>query len=212
MAPYGYSKVSDDWNDPIQDAIQINTPVEFIDSYDKYIVLYKNKKLKLQDHGNIYKNGIKYILKNYGVNLLNGNQIYTIFRSSISLNSNVDLTLLYRDKNIVAFRIRESSNIDYVKQPFRRFVVNTYIYDLTLNKYTVISVLNSEGEIDGSSIDSFQGDQLIHDKENYLYTANVKYFNSKKTSVLKVNLSKTLKCVASTDGCENIGYFSAEVK
>ena len=104
MVPYGYSKVSDDWNDPIQDAIQINTPVEFIDSYGKYIVLYKNK------------NGIKYILKNYGVDLLNGNKIYTIFRSSISLNSNVDLTLLYRDKNIVAFRIRESSNIDYVKQ------------------------------------------------------------------------------------------------
>ncbi len=49
-------------------------------------------------------------------------------------------TLLYNDKNIVAFRIRENSNIDYVKEPYKNFTANAYFYNLINNKFIEVPV------------------------------------------------------------------------
>ena len=42
------------------------------------------------------------------------------------LESNVDLSLLYHDKAILAFRIRELSTINYVRVPFKRNKVSAF--------------------------------------------------------------------------------------
>lgn len=56
----------DKWNDYLQDSTQINSPIEYIDSYNKYTVINPNLKIKLVDFGNINKTKkeIKYSLKN----------------------------------------------------------------------------------------------------------------------------------------------------
>ena len=76
----GYAKGNNIWNDVTQDSIQINSPVEFIDNYGKYTVISSKVKIKLSDFGNIdkNKNGIKYTLKNYGVQVLNGDKVFNV--------------------------------------------------------------------------------------------------------------------------------------
>lgn len=56
----------DKWDDYLQDSAQINSPVEYIDTYNKYTAINPNLKIKLVDFGNINKTKkeIKYSLKN----------------------------------------------------------------------------------------------------------------------------------------------------
>lgn len=73
IVPVGFSKSSNDWYDVNQDSIQISSPVEFMDAYGKYSLISKDKRIRLTDFGDIEKNksGTKYILKKYGVQILN---------------------------------------------------------------------------------------------------------------------------------------------
>ena len=208
----GNTTTNNIWNDISQDSIQLSSPIEFIDTYNKYTVISKNQKIRLTDYGNIdkNKNGITYTLKNYGVQILNKKNIFNIFNTTVPLNSNVDFNLLYRDKNIVAFRIRENSTVDYVKRPFRSFIVDTYVYNLNTNKFSIIQVINSDGE---KNVDLLQGDKFSFNKGKgiYTYIANIELANTKKIDVLKVDLNSELKCVYATQGCDNIGYSLAEI-
>lgn len=211
-----YSKKNDIWNDISQDAIQVKVPVEFIDNYGRYAVVGFNKKVKLVDFGNVEKNkkGYNYTLKNYGVQILNGSNVYNVFKTTTTLNSKVDFNLLYHDKNIVAFRIRDNSIVDYIKNPFKSFLVNTYVYNFNSNKFSTIPVLNSESDLDGKKMDLLQGDQLIFDSKKgiYTYLANIKYAKSGKIEIYKVELNNSLKCISASQGCENIGVLSAEIE
>lgn len=210
-----FAKVNNDWNDLNQDSIQIRSPVEFIDTYNKYTVVGENKKIKLVDFGNIekVKKDVKYTLKNYGVQVLNGKKVFNVFKTTTSLNSNVDFNLLYHDKNIVAFRVRDNSAINYVKKPFRSFTVNTYIYNFSSNKFSQIPVLNSESELDGKQLDLLQGDQFTFNAKKgiYTYLANIKYTSNGKIGIFKVDLNHSLKCISATLGCENVGLSLAEI-
>ena len=53
-----YAKNNDIWNDVSQDSIQVDSPIEFINSYGGYTVIGVNKKIKLVDFGNIEKKDI----------------------------------------------------------------------------------------------------------------------------------------------------------
>lgn len=211
-----YAKKNDSWSDISQDSIQMRSPVDFIDSYGRYTVIGVNKKIKLVDFGDIEKNkkGYNYTLKNYGVQILNGSNIYNVFKTTTTLNSSVDFNLLYHDKKVVVFRVRDNSTVDYIKNPFKSFLVNTYIYNLNLNKFSTIPVLNSESDLTGKQLDLLQGDQLIFNskKGTYTYLANIKYAKSGKLGVYKVELNDSLKCIAASQGCDNIGISSAEIE
>ena len=56
IIPVGFSKSINSWNDTNQDSIQINGPVDFIDTFNNYSVISKNIKIKLTDFGDIEKN------------------------------------------------------------------------------------------------------------------------------------------------------------
>lgn len=45
----------DKWNDYLQDFTQINSPIEYIDIYNKYTVINPNLKIKLTDFGDVEK-------------------------------------------------------------------------------------------------------------------------------------------------------------
>ena len=80
--------------------------------------------------------------------------------------------------------MRDNSTIDYVKKPFRSFVVNTYIYNLTSNKFSTVPVLNSESELDGKKLDLLQGDQFTFNPKKGTYDPsqnNGQYFPLKIT-------------------------------
>ncbi len=89
-------KENSEWNDYLQDSTQINSPIEYIDSYNKYTVLNPNLKIKLVDFGNInkIKKDIKYSLKKYGVQILNRKEVYNIFEGKVPLKSNVDYIVI----------------------------------------------------------------------------------------------------------------------
>lgn len=203
----------DEWNDYLQDSTQINSPIEYIDSYNKYTVINPNLKIKLVDFSNINKTKkeIKYSLKKYGVQILNRKEVYNIFESKVPLKSNVDFTLLYNDKNIIVFRIRENSNIDYVKEPYKNFTANAYFYNVVNNKFIELPVLNSNSKDQSKSTDILQGDQLTYDskKGQYIYLANIKSYKKGKIQSVKTVFNSNLKCISSTLGCERIGALSA---
>lgn len=60
-----YAKEKSEWYESLQDSTQINSPVDYIDTYNKYTVINPNLKIKLTDFGNIdkTKKEIKYSLK-----------------------------------------------------------------------------------------------------------------------------------------------------
>ncbi|MDI2662675.1 hypothetical protein QJ504_16965 [Acinetobacter baumannii] len=205
-----YAKENSEWNDYLQDSTQINSPIEYIDSYNKYTVLNPNLKIKLVDFGNInkIKKDIKYSLKKYGVQILNRKRdsLMCLVGSEMCIRDR-----LYNDKNIVAFRIRENSNIDYVKEPYKNFTANAYFYNLINNKFIEVPVLNSDSEDKSKSTDILQGDQLTYDskKGQYIYLANIKSYKTGKTQSIKTIFNSNLKCISSTLGCETIGVLPA---
>ncbi|WP_089606207.1 hypothetical protein [Acinetobacter piscicola] len=211
----GFAKTSNSWDDYMQDAIQINSPIEFIDKYNKYTVISPKKKIRLTDFGNIEKNknGVKYTLKKYGVQILNNNKVYNVFKTTTTLKSDVDFALLYNYKNIVAFRVREFSTIDYIKSPYSTSEVTTYIYNFDSNNFSKITVLLSDSDLYGGDVDLLTGDQFTFNSKKgiYTYLANIKYAKNGKIGTFKVDLNNSLKCISATLGCENVGLSSAEL-
>lgn len=64
----GYAKENSLWNDYLQDATQINSPVEYIGTYNRYSAIKPNLKIMLRDFGDISKTkNVTYTLKKYGI-------------------------------------------------------------------------------------------------------------------------------------------------
>ncbi|MCH7384311.1 hypothetical protein MMP71_10650 [Acinetobacter dispersus] len=209
-----YAKENSSWSDYLQDSTQVKSPVEYIDTYNKYSVISPSLKIKLTDFGNVdkTKKNINYTLKKYGVQVLNGKYVYNVFETTAPLKSNVDFTLLYHDKDIVAFRMKEISTVDYVRVPFKKFQVTTYLYNIRNNNFTEIPVILSNSDDGNEKTDLLIGDQVTYDakKGQYTYLANVKTYKDGKTSPFKITLNVNLKCISSILGCETTGVLAAE--
>ncbi|MEC8057088.1 MAG: hypothetical protein VX136_08210, partial [Pseudomonadota bacterium] len=158
------------------------------------------------------KKNINYTLKKYGIQILNGKDVYNVLRTAVPLQSNVDLALLYHDKDILAFRMRELSTVNYVKIPFKRNKVSAFLYNIKNNNFTEIPVILSDSEDGDEKTDLLMGDQVTHDakKGQYTYLANVKNYKDGKTYPFKITINSNLKCISSTLGCETTGILSAE--
>lgn len=209
-----YAEESSSWNDYLQDSAQVKSPVEYIGAYNKYSAIRPDLKIILRDFGDINKTkkDIKYTLKKYGIQVLNGKDVYNVLRTAVPLQSNVDLALLYHDKDIVAFRIKEISTIDYVRVPFKKFQVTTYLYNIKNNNFTEIPVILSNSDEGNEKTDLLMGDQVTYDakKGQYTYLANVKTYKDGKISPFKITVNVNLKCISSTLGCETTGVLAAE--
>uniref|UniRef100_UPI0030094D0B hypothetical protein n=1 Tax=Acinetobacter ursingii TaxID=108980 RepID=UPI0030094D0B len=201
------------WDDYLQDATQVNSPVEYIGAYNKYSAINPNLKIMLRDFGDINKTkkNINYTLKKYGIQILNGKDIYDVLRTAVPLQSNVDLVLLYHDKDILAFRMRELSTVNYVKIPFKRNRVSAFLYNIKNNNFTEIPVILSDSEDGDEKTDLLMGDQVTYDakKGQYAYLANVKTYTDGKVSPFKAVFNINLKCISLTLGCETIGVLKA---
>lgn len=125
--------------------------------------------------------------------------------------TDINMYLLYNDNNISAFRLRKRYNIDYVKNPFEKSEVNTFIYDIKTNNIVSITVIDSIGDGINGRVDLIQGDQLTYDSKNkrYIYLADIKKIDD-RISKFKVVIDSKFKCISATNGCENIGIGPAE--
>lgn len=209
-----YAKENSLWNDYLQDATQINSPVEYIGTYNKYSAIKPNLKIMLRDFGDINKTkkNVTYTLKKYGIQVLNGKDVYNVLRTAVPLQSNIDLTLLYHDKAILAFRTRELSTVNYVKVPFKRNRVSAFLYNIKNNNFIEIPVILSDSQDSDQKTDLLMGDQVTYDDKKgwYTYLANVKTYENGKTSPFKITLNANLKCISSTLGCETTGILDAK--
>lgn len=209
-----YAKENSLWNDYLQDATQINSPVEYIGTYNKYSAIKPNLKIMLRDFGDINKTkkNVTYTLKKYGIQVLNGKDVYNVLRTAVPLQSNIDLTLLYHDKDILAFRTRELSTVNYVKVPFKRNRVSAFLYNIKNNNFIEIPVILSDSQDSDQKTDLLMGDQVTYDDKKgwYTYLANVKTYENGKTSPFKITLNANLKCISSTLGCETTGILDAK--
>lgn len=209
-----YAKENPLWNDYLQDSTQVKSPIDYIDTYNKYSAIRPDLKIMLRDFGDINKTkkDIKYTLKKYGIQVLNGKGVYNVLRTAIPLQSHVDLALLYHDKDILAFRTRELSTVNYVKAPFKRSNVSAFLYNIKNNNFTEIPVILSDSEDGDEKTDLLMGDQVTYDakKGQYTYLANVKTYKDGKISPFKITVNVNLKCISSTLGCETTGVLAAE--
>lgn len=209
-----YAKENPLWNDYLQDSTQVKSPINYIDTYNKYSAIRPDLKIMLRDFGDINKTkkDIKYTLKKYGIQVLNGKDVYNVLRTVVPLQSHVDLALLYHDKDILAFRTRELSTVNYVKVPFKKFQVTTYLYNIKNNNFTEIPVILSNSDEGNEKTDLLMGDQVTYDakKGQYTYLANIKTYKDEKISPFKITVNVNLKCISSTLGCETTGVLAAE--
>ncbi len=209
-----YSKENPLWNDYLQDSTQVKSPINYIDTYNKYSAIRPDLKIMLRDFGDINKTkkDIKYTLKKYGIQVLNGKDVYNVLRTAVPLQSNVDLALLYHDKDILAFRTRELSTVNYVKVPFKKNSVSAFLYNIKNNNFTEISVILSDSEDGDEKTDLLMGDQVTYDakKGQYTYLANIKTYKDRKISPFKITVNVNLKYISSTLGCETTGVLAAE--
>ena len=193
-----------------QDATQIQEPVLYIDQYGKYSKISNTMKITLVDYGNKSKSysGGSYILKKYGVEVQAGNRVFDVYQSTIPEKSNVDLKILYNDKNLVAWRIREFSTIDYVKRPYKNFSTNFFIFNKSVNSVMEVPVVNSPSDNLNSNFEKIlAGDEFIFDNntKKYIYRANIKNKND-KIEDFDVVLNSSLKCVSASVGCGSLGF------
>lgn len=209
-----YSKENPLWNDYLQDSTQVKLPIDYIDAYNKYSAIRPDLKIMLRDFGDVNKTkkDIKYTLKKYGIQVLNGKGVYNVLRTAVPLQSNVDLALLYHDKDILAFRTRELSTVNYVKVPFKKNSVSAFLYNIKNNNFTEIPVILSVSEDGDEKTDLLMGDQVTYDakKGQYTYLGNVKTYKDGKTSPFKITVNVNLNCISSTLGCETTGVLAAE--
>ncbi|MGN5764509.1 hypothetical protein ACNQO6_09150 [Acinetobacter calcoaceticus] len=209
-----YAEESSSWNDYLQDSAQVKSPVEYIGAYNKYSAIRPDLKIMLRDFGDINKTkkDIKYTLKKYGIQVLNGKDVYDVLRTAVPLQSHVDLALLYHDKDILAFRTRELSTVNYVKVPFKRNSVSVFLYNIKNNNFTEIPVILSNSDEGNEKTDLLMGDQVTYDakKGQYTYLANIKTYKDGKISPFKITVNVNLKCISSTLGCETTGVLAAE--
>lgn len=199
-----------DWSNYQQSSIQINEPVLFLDQFGSFSQLSKNLKLGLVDYGNKNKkySGGDYILKSYGVDVFANQKKYNLFQSTVPLKSNIDLKILYQDKNIVAFRIREFSEVDYVKRPYKKFSSNIFIYNKLSDLVIEIPVVDSSSKnLESDYLSILAGDNFSYNSKQreYLYEANIRGLSG-KISNYKLMLDLELKCLFYTLGCENMIY------
>lgn len=199
-----------DWNDYQQSAIQINEPILFLDQFGKFSQLNKGLKLGLVDYGNKskkYSSG-NYELKSYGVEALNNKKEYILYQSTVPIKSTVDLQVLYQDKNIVAFRIREFSELDYIRKPYKKHISNLFIYNKISNLVAEAAIINSSSpNLESDYRNILVGDNFsyIKNEKKYLYDASVRDSNGGIQNY-KLILNLELKCLFSTFDCENISY------
>lgn len=193
-----------------QDATQVQEPVLYIDQYGKYSKISNTMKITLVDYGNKNKSysGGSYVLKKYGVEVESGKRMFDVYQSTIPEKSNVDLKILYNDKNLVAWRIREFSTVDYVKRPYKNFTTNFFIFNKSINSVMEIPVINSSSDNVNSDFEKIlAGDEFKFDNntKKYIYKANIKNKNDKIEN-FDVVLNSSLKCISASIGCSSFGF------
>lgn len=207
---------ANEWDNLDQDAIQIQEPITYLNEYNEYSVLSPKFKIKLTDFGDlkIIHNKANYTLKEYGVQVLNNNKIYTLFKTTEGIDSKVNLNIIYYDKNIVVFTVSSQSRLAYLPRPEKTSASDLYLYSINNNNFSKLIIFNSSDYINGNNLEYLAGDQITENKSKsyYIYNANILSDKTKKTKKMKVIFDRKLNCISPNNICDSeiFGRFKAE--
>ncbi|WEV49014.1 hypothetical protein OZX61_00550 [Acinetobacter sp. ESL0695] len=231
-----------EWDDPFIEGVQLKNPVNFLSSrrFNFYSYYSDDLKVKIVDYGTSDESTGKenYQLKKYGVEILNKNKIYQLFKTTGAYNDAFGVridTLWLEDDSYIALTVRTNKYINYGSSPFKTNDVTTYVYNLKNNKFirlnsiSVSSNVNSKGDAI-KPLDCTVGVKLSYNEKTKLFTYTdriqkgcdgpINAQTIKNMPVYKVTFDRNFKCISTNKlagGCsdedninESIGNYTAE--
>lgn len=208
-----------EWDDIMIDSIQYNNPVNFLSSrkFNFYSRYSDNLKVKIVDYGTSDESTGKenYQLKKYGVEILNKNKIYQLFKTTAPYNDafgvRVNNIWLDEEMGYLALTVRTNYYINYGSSPERNNDVTTYVYNLKNNKMIKLNSISASSNVDSKGdaikpLDCTVGVKLSYNEKTKLFTYTdriqkgcdgpINAQTIKKMPVYKVIFDHNLECVS----------------
>ncbi|SDB82922.1 hypothetical protein [Acinetobacter boissieri] len=232
-----------EWDDIMIDSIQYNNPVDYLSSrkFNFYSRYSDNLKVKIVDYGTSDESTGKenYQLKKYGVEILNKNKIYQLFKTTAPYNNTfgvrIDNIWLNEETGYLALTVRTNYYINYGSSPERNNDVTTYVYNLKNNKFMRLNSISVSSNVDSKGdaikpLDCTVGVKLSYNEKTKLFTYTDRIHKGctgpinaqtiKKMPVYRVTFDRNFKCISTNQlagGCSNedninesIGNYTAE--
>ncbi|WEV49015.1 hypothetical protein OZX61_00555 [Acinetobacter sp. ESL0695] len=232
-----------EWDNFMIDDIQLKNPVDFLSNhrFNFYSRYSENLKVKIVDYGvlNRSSGGYNYQLQEYGVEILNKNKIYQLFKTTAPYNDQlwvrIDNIWLNEEKGYIALTVRTNDYINYGSVPQRNNDVTTYVYNLKTNKMISLNSISVSSNVDSKGdaikpLDCTVGAKLSYNEKTKLFTYTdriqkgcdgpINAQTIKKMPVYRVTFDRNLECVSTNKlagGCtdednvnESIYNYTAE--
>lgn len=218
-----------EWDDIMIDSIQYNNPVNFLSSrkFNFYSRYSDDLKVKIVDYGVSNKSTGKenYQLKKYGVEILNKNKVYQLFKTTGAYNDafgvRIDTIWLNEQAGYIALTVRTNKYINYGSSPERNNDVTTYVYNLKNNKVISLNSISVSSNVDSKGdaikpLDCTVGVKLSYNEKTKLFTYTdriqkgcdgpINAQTIKNMPVYKVIFDRNLECISTNKlagGCTN---------
>ncbi|MEB5477151.1 hypothetical protein [Acinetobacter pollinis] len=232
-----------DWDDIMVESVQLKKPIDFLTSHDWNFYSYYSDdlKVKIVDYGisNESTGKENYQLQEYGVEILNKNKIYQLFKTTGAYNDQfwvrIDNIWLNEEAGYIALTVRTNKYINYGTSPYKTNDVTTYVYNLKNNKVIELKSVSEISSVDAKGIptqamDCTAGVKLSYNEKTkqFTYTDRIKKGckgptneqTIKNMPVYRVTFDRNLECVSTNKlagGCtdednvnESIYNYTAE--
>ncbi|SDB82914.1 hypothetical protein [Acinetobacter boissieri] len=208
-----------DWDDIMVESEQLKNPVDYLSNDDlNYYARYSSTlKVRIADYGLTDESTGKenYQLQEYGVEILNKNKIYQLFKTTAPYNNafgvRIDNIWLDEETGYLALTVRTNDYVNYRSLPQRTNDVTTYVYNLKNNKVISLNSISVSSEVDAKGdaiepLDCTVGVKLSYNEKTKLFTYTdriqkgcdgpINAQTIKKMPVYKVMFDRNLECVS----------------
>ncbi|MEB5477152.1 hypothetical protein [Acinetobacter pollinis] len=232
-----------EWDNFMIDDIQLKNPVDFLSNhrFNFYSRYSENLKVKIVDYGisNESTGKENYKLQKYGVEILNKNKIYQLFKTTGAYNDQfwvrIDNIWLDEETGYLALTVRTNEYINHGTSPYKTNDVTTYVYNLKNNKVIELKSVSEISSVDAKgnpakAMDCTAGMKLSYNEKTKLFTYTDRIQKGcdgpinaqiiKNMPVYKVTFDRNFKCISTNKlagGCsdedninESIGNYTAE--
>ncbi|MBF7691529.1 hypothetical protein [Acinetobacter pollinis] len=232
-----------EWDDIMIESVQLKKPIDYLsnDKLNYYSYYSDDLKVKIVDYGILNRSTgkEKYQLQEYGVEILNKNKIYQLFKTRGSYNNQfwvrINNIWLNEEAGYLALTVRTNDYVNYGSLPERTNDVTTYIYNLKNNKFMRLNSISVSSNVDSKGdaikpLDCTVGVKLSYNEKTKLFTYTdliqkgcdgpINAQTIKNMPVYKVTFDRNFKCISTNKlagGCsdedninESIGNYTAE--
>ncbi|MBF7691528.1 hypothetical protein [Acinetobacter pollinis] len=218
-----------EWDDIMIESVQLKNPVDYLsnDKFNYYSYYSDDLKVKIVDYGisNESTGKENYQLQKYGVEILNKNKIYQLFKTTGAYNNKLWIRInkiwLNEEAGYLALTVRTNEYINYGTSPYKTNDVTTYVYNLKNNKVIELKSVSEISSVDAKgnpakAMDCTAGMKLSYNEKNKLFTYTdriqkgcdgpINAQTIKKMPVYRVTFDRNLECVSTNKlagGCSD---------